>query len=199
MAEKSNTPQQHDSDTVGWQSVAEEMHGWHPALQEHAASNLAERGIEISSEHHQSHIDIARPAVPNIDELPPEEQDLIGEIIEIGQEALDNSIETNESAGRLPAGEELSDIITAELSLVAPSKARLAQPGERPNVELLVDEGETATIDIESPDLLLVLQEKFVEQSAKKLVDKAWWIKLQNRLSDGGEPQPVSLLTKHVL
>lgn len=91
MAETSDTPQQLDSDIDGWYRVAEEMHGYHPALQEHAARNLAERGIKISPEHHQSHVDIARSAVPNIDDLPPEEQDLVGEIIEIGEEALEGA------------------------------------------------------------------------------------------------------------
>lgn len=91
MAETTSPPQQNDSDAVGWESVAKAMHGWHPALQEHAARNLAERGVEISPEHHQAHIDISRPTVPNIDELPPEEQDLIGEIIEIGEEALEGA------------------------------------------------------------------------------------------------------------
>lgn len=95
MAETPNPSQQHDSDADGWHKVAEEMHDWHPALQEHAARNLAERGIEISPEHHQTHIDIARPVVPNIDDLPPEEQDLAGEIIEIGQEALIGSDEVD--------------------------------------------------------------------------------------------------------
>lgn len=76
----------------GWQQVAQEMHTYHPALQEHAARNLAERGIEISPEHHQDHIDIARPAVTNIDELTAEEQDFVGEVIEIGQEALEDEV-----------------------------------------------------------------------------------------------------------
>jgi len=76
----------------GWQQVAQEMHTYHPALQEHAARNLAERGIEISPEHHQEHVDIARHVVPNIDELTTQEQDFAGEVIEIGHEALEDEV-----------------------------------------------------------------------------------------------------------
>lgn len=75
----------------GWNKVAEELHTYHPDLQKLAIENLEKRGYEISPEHHQAHIDIARPAVPDIDSLPPEEQDLIGEIIEIGGEALEDA------------------------------------------------------------------------------------------------------------
>ncbi len=87
MAEQIRT----NDDFNGWHTVADELHTYPPALQEIAKEHLEKRGIEISPEHHQAHIDIARPAVPNIDELPPEEQDLVGELVEIGQEALQDT------------------------------------------------------------------------------------------------------------
>ncbi|MGB3945575.1 MAG: hypothetical protein WBK76_01930 [Candidatus Saccharimonadales bacterium] len=83
--------QESQKDLDGWHQVAEELHTYPLALQEIAKGHLEKRGYEISPEHHQSHIDIARPAVPNIDSLPPEEQDFVGEIIEIGGEALENA------------------------------------------------------------------------------------------------------------
>ena len=79
---------QPDPVTEGWHEVAAVMHEWHPALQDIARGHLEKRGIELTPEHHQQHVDIARPIVPDIDTAPPEEQDLVGEVIEIGQEAL---------------------------------------------------------------------------------------------------------------
>lgn len=80
-----------NDDFNGWHKVADELHTYPPALQEIAKEHLERHGIEISPEHHQAHIDITRPAVPDIDELSPEEQDLIGELVEIGQEALQDT------------------------------------------------------------------------------------------------------------
>jgi hypothetical protein len=114
----------------GWLQVAQEMHTYHPVLQEHVARNLAERGIEISPDHRQEHIDIARPVVPNIDELPPEEQNLIGEIMEIGHEALENDMQSPEEgsslmeANSLPTG-KLDNSHAAVISL--PSKPNALQ------------------------------------------------------------------------
>ena len=41
LPQDSVTPHEED----GWQAVAEQMHEWHPGLQEHARRNLAERGL----------------------------------------------------------------------------------------------------------------------------------------------------------
>ena len=43
--------------------------------------------IEISQRHHQQHLEIAS-FVPDIESLPTDQQDMIGETIEIGQEAI---------------------------------------------------------------------------------------------------------------
>lgn len=76
----------------GWEQAVEDTLP-HPELHAIAKEHLecVKSEFEISPEHHQSHIDIARPAVPNIVSLPPEEQDFIGEIIEIGQEAIEDT------------------------------------------------------------------------------------------------------------
>ncbi len=79
-----------------------EIEGWRQAVEDtsqypelHAiAKNHLERAnarAEVTPEHHQVHIDIARPVVPNIDSLPAIEQDFLGEIIEIGNEALEDA------------------------------------------------------------------------------------------------------------
>lgn len=80
---------QSDNELDGWRQAVEDT-SQHPELHAIAKSHLerVESKLEISPEHHQSHIDIARPAVSDIDSLPAEEQDFIGEMIEIGEEAL---------------------------------------------------------------------------------------------------------------
>jgi hypothetical protein len=76
-------------DLSGWQQAVEDTSPY-PDLHAKAVDHFerAKARVEISPEHHQAHIDIARPAVPSIDSLPAEEQDFVGEIIEIGEEAL---------------------------------------------------------------------------------------------------------------
>ncbi|MDQ5932379.1 MAG: hypothetical protein QG649_464 [Patescibacteria group bacterium] len=109
MSEQPTPAQLHEPDAKGWQKVAEEMREWHPDLREHAKRNLEQRGIEISPEHHQSHIDIARPAVSDIYSLPPKEQDYIGEIIELGEEALEDAgINTMHTTDALEAKNEFT-------------------------------------------------------------------------------------------
>lgn len=85
-------PTQPDHELKGWQQAVEDT-SQYPELHAIAKSHLerTESKFEISPEHHQSHIDIARPAVPNIDSLSSEEQDFIGELIEIGKEALEDT------------------------------------------------------------------------------------------------------------
>lgn len=80
------------SELDGWKQAIEDT-SQHPELHAIAKDHFerVKASLEISPEHHQSHIDIARPAVPEIDSLPPEEQDFIGEIIEIGGEALEDA------------------------------------------------------------------------------------------------------------
>lgn len=80
------------SELDGWKQAIEDT-SQHPELHAIAKDHFerVKASLEISPEHHQSHIDIARPAVPEIDSLPPAEQDLIGEIIEIGGEALEDA------------------------------------------------------------------------------------------------------------
>lgn len=86
-------PTQPDHEIEGWQRAVDETSPY-PALHARAVDQLerVRTKHEISPGHHQAHIDDARPAVPNIDNLPPEEQDFVGEIIEIGEEALGGSI-----------------------------------------------------------------------------------------------------------
>ncbi len=71
-----------------------EQEDLHPALRPHIERLAAERGdIERSSEitpkHHQRHLEIARPTVPGIDGKTTTEQDFIGEVVELGEEALE--------------------------------------------------------------------------------------------------------------
>lgn len=79
-------------DLSGWQQAVEDTSPY-PDLHAKAVDHFerAKARVEISPEHHQAHIDIARPAVPSIDSLPAEEQDFVGEIIEIGEEALEDA------------------------------------------------------------------------------------------------------------
>lgn len=90
-------PIQSDHELNGWQQAVEDT-SQYPELHAIAKHHLerVEAKFEISPEHHQAHIDIARPTVPNIDSLPQEEQDFIGEVIEIGEEALGSSIDIDE-------------------------------------------------------------------------------------------------------
>ncbi len=193
------------SELDGWKQAVEDT-SQHPELHAIAKDHFerVKASLEISPEHHQAHVDIARHAVPEIDSLPPAEQDLIGEIIEIGEEALSDSIQTpleakktHETNGHLPTAEELSDILSAELSLAVPSRVRLMEPGEKPNVRVL--NFDDAEIDVKSPDLLPKLQSEYIEQNVDQLINKAWWVKLDKLLSHGGEPQPINILAKHVL
>lgn len=48
---------------------------------------------EITPAHHQQHLDLAEPVVPNIGDLPPEVQDAIGERVELGQMAENEVID----------------------------------------------------------------------------------------------------------
>jgi len=81
-----------DNELDGWRQAVKDT-SRHPELHTIGKSHLerVESRLEISPEHHQAHIDIARPAVPDIDNLSPEEQDFVGEIIEIGKEALEET------------------------------------------------------------------------------------------------------------
>lgn len=195
---------QPDQEIKGWEQAVEDTSPY-PHLHAKAVDHFerVKAKHEISPEHHQSHIDIARPAVPNIDSLPPEEQDFVGEIIEIGEEALGHTQasvevkETQEFGSQLPTAEELSGILSAELLLTVPTYARLVQQGEQSNVRILGDD--TEAIDVTSPDLLPKLQSEYIEQNVKKLVDKAWWVKLQKTLSREVMPEPINILAKHVL
>jgi hypothetical protein len=83
---------QPNDELKGWRQAVEDT-SQHPELHAIAKSHLerVESKLEISPEHHQSHIDIVRPAVPNIDSLPADEQDFFGELVEIGQEALEDA------------------------------------------------------------------------------------------------------------
>lgn len=82
------TPHPVGDDHEGWVALSKNLHTYHPALQTVIIEHLARRNIEVSPEHHQEHVDLARPSIPNIDNLPPAEQDLAGEVIEIGQQAI---------------------------------------------------------------------------------------------------------------
>lgn len=98
MSEQPIHSQLHGPDAQGWDKVAAELHTYHPDLQKLAIENLEKRGYEISPEHHQSHTDLARPAVPNVDTLSSAEQDYVGEIIELGEEALGDAVIDTERA-----------------------------------------------------------------------------------------------------
>jgi hypothetical protein len=107
-----------------WQDVAQHSHlmaEWPDDLKRLAAPHLEqamqgmtpqvegviaradERGESsevISSEHHQEHIGLARDIDPGIDTRTPHEQDLIGEVIEIGDTSLqDAGLEAKAEAG----------------------------------------------------------------------------------------------------
>lgn len=129
----------------GWQKVAEEMDSWHPALQKIAKEHLERRGIEISPEHHQEHVDVARPAVPDIDSLSPEQQDLVGEVVEIGEEALidtDVTIMHEQSEAKNGALESLD----AAYAALQQQERREALPDDEIRLRLSPDSTEYQTL-----------------------------------------------------
>lgn len=62
---------------------------------------------EISPEHHEEHIKLAEPMVPDIAEKPEAEQDLIGELLEIGETAIDDAAEQPAAASLLASSGSL--------------------------------------------------------------------------------------------
>ncbi len=132
---------QPDQKIKGWEQAVEDTLP-HPELHAIAKEYLerAKFDFEISPEHHQTHIDIARPAVPSIDSLPPEEQDFIGEIIEIGEEALKDAdlsldTETHNPEGHLE-GARKAYRIAAEL-LPTKQNYKVEPPSSNPEKWLL--------------------------------------------------------------
>lgn len=84
--------------------LLEHMDAWAEAEEAQARDALvadaAERSSEawgewptITAEHHQEHVDIARPLVPDIDMRPAGQQNRIGQMMEVAQEALQGSVE----------------------------------------------------------------------------------------------------------
>lgn len=91
-----------------WHNVAQDMPNWPEGLQEHAKKWLDQQGVAydeaqaiehqapvspeaqetITHEHHETHVEMARDVDPEIDERPPEQQDMIGKVMELGDEAV---------------------------------------------------------------------------------------------------------------
>lgn len=66
---------------------------------------------EITEAHHGRHLEIAEPLVPNITQRPLNEQDLIGEVIEIGSEALKSEKDEELTRATLRLNEERRAVV----------------------------------------------------------------------------------------
>lgn len=86
---------------------------------------------EITPEHHQKHIKLAEPMVADIHERPSAEQDMIGEVIELGEAAVEDAAEDQQAdkATGIPEFDRLDDYTPefAEQILMHRSNAELSE------------------------------------------------------------------------
>ena len=80
---------------VSFQTLLDQAPDMNSHLRSHLERLAAEeesRRAEITPEHHLEHITIAESIIPDIESRPIHEQDLLGEVVELGETALDSVV-----------------------------------------------------------------------------------------------------------
>ncbi len=94
--------------------LAELEKGTVATLEKTVHEETLERNVarpELTPAHHMRHIEVAAPLVPDIKDRPTNEQDLIGEVIEIGSEALGGEKDEELAKASLRLNEERRVVI----------------------------------------------------------------------------------------